>query len=445
MDPSDDSPERGEPTVGDVMHAGVLSCSSSETLAEAAERLGRHRIHALVVEGGGADAGLRVLADVDLVQALGRGIDPGSASVEEIAATEPVTISAAEPVKAAARTMSDHEVSHLIVVDDDSGQPTGVISSLDVVRTAVRQPPPGATLSMVVAHDGGPGGDDAAALARMLAGEWPARAVAAIVVPFPPNATGDPPLRAKPGAQTWQQLCDDLTAQGNSVLESRVRPLIEGVAFERRVLLDDSAARALSSLCESERPDLLVAGSSRRGPLGRLAPGATTERLINGASSPVAIAPAGYAEDAAPIATVGVGFDGSPTAARAVRLAARLADRQGAELRVLAVVEPATFGELEVAGEALDVLSGRGISDRRADRLRAAAEAEIEPADGRSKLAIEVPHGDPGELLQGLSHDVDLLVVGSRGYGPLRRVILGSVSAKVARAAACPVAITPRG
>ena len=38
-----------------------------------------------------------------------------------------------------------------------------------------------------------------------------------------------------------------------------------------------------------------------------------------------------------------------------------------------------------------------------------------------------------------------LLVVGSRGYGPLRRVLLGSVSTELVRSAPCPLIVTPRG
>jgi universal stress protein family protein len=35
-------------------------------------------------------------------------------------------------------------------------------------------------------------------------------------------------------------------------------------------------------------------------------------------------------------------------------------------------------------------------------------------------------------------------VLGSRGFGPLRRIVLGSVSTKVLRSAACPVLVVPR-
>jgi nucleotide-binding universal stress UspA family protein len=40
---------------------------------------------------------------------------------------------------------------------------------------------------------------------------------------------------------------------------------------------------------------------------------------------------------------------------------------------------------------------------------------------------------------------LDLLVIGSRGYGPLRAVLLGAVSGRVIRDAACPVIVVPRG
>ena len=40
---------------------------------------------------------------------------------------------------------------------------------------------------------------------------------------------------------------------------------------------------------------------------------------------------------------------------------------------------------------------------------------------------------------------LDLLVIGSRGYGPVRRTLLGGVSAEVTRTSACPVLVVPRG
>jgi nucleotide-binding universal stress UspA family protein len=53
--------------------------------------------------------------------------------------------------------------------------------------------------------------------------------------------------------------------------------------------------------------------------------------------------------------------------------------------------------------------------------------------------------GRPADVLIGLSEAVDILVIGSRGYGPLKAVLLGGVSDQVIRSAACPVVVVPRG
>jgi nucleotide-binding universal stress UspA family protein len=54
-------------------------------------------------------------------------------------------------------------------------------------------------------------------------------------------------------------------------------------------------------------------------------------------------------------------------------------------------------------------------------------------------------HGDPAQQLAMESEVADLLVIGSRGYGPMKSVLLGGVSGKIVRTAACPVLIVPHG
>jgi nucleotide-binding universal stress UspA family protein len=54
-------------------------------------------------------------------------------------------------------------------------------------------------------------------------------------------------------------------------------------------------------------------------------------------------------------------------------------------------------------------------------------------------------HGEPAEVLAEGASDVDLLLLGSRGYGPVKGTMLGSVSARVMAAAPCPVIVIPRG
>jgi nucleotide-binding universal stress UspA family protein len=58
-------------------------------------------------------------------------------------------------------------------------------------------------------------------------------------------------------------------------------------------------------------------------------------------------------------------------------------------------------------------------------------------------VSSDVRKGLPTEEILRSSHGVDLLVLGSHGRGPLGRVVLGSVSDAVVRAAACPVLVVP--
>ena len=434
--------------VGDLIHGGVLGCSETESLAEAADRLVRHRIHALVVDIEAPGGELRVLADTDLLEALASGMDPEQTLVGAVAATEKVTISADEPLAAAAQLMAEHQVTHLLAIEPGSGRPIGVLSSLDVARAVrSRATPPSGGLSMLVAHDGRSGGDDAAALAATLAAGGQASALAAIAVPLPPKLVGDPPLRARGGSPNLGALCDDLHEQADALLERRARPPLEGLRYEPRVLIDESPARALTNLCELERPDLVVAGSTHRGRIGRLLTGTTSERLLNGSPCPVALAPAGYAAQAPErFASVGVGFDGSEDSERALVFAAAMAQRHRAPLKVLAVVERALVGELRVVEQGLNALSGQGLTDVAAERLTEAAEAALERCPSGLNADIEVAHGDPAAvLLDHSKRSIELLVVGSRGYGPLRRTLLGSTSTEVTRGAACPVIVCARG
>ena len=58
--------------------------------------------------------------------------------------------------------------------------------------------------------------------------------------------------------------------------------------------------------------------------------------------------------------------------------------------------------------------------------------------DGRVAVGV------PGEELAAFGEELDLLVVGSRGYGPLRRLILGSTSQHLAHSGRCPLLVLPR-
>ena len=55
-----------------------------------------------------------------------------------------------------------------------------------------------------------------------------------------------------------------------------------------------------------------------------------------------------------------------------------------------------------------------------------------------------IENGPAGALVT-MSSQVDVLVCGSRGYGPVKTVLLGSVSQVLSRHARCPLIVLPRG
>ena len=89
-------------------------------------------------------------------------------------------------------------------------------------------------------------------------------------------------------------------------------------------------------------------------------------------------------------------------------------------------------------------LAGKLLEDTR-DEFRDLLERGISELDVGTKAEAVLREGDPAEVLAQETERLDLLVVGSRGYGPIRGALLGTVSAAVTRAAACPILVISRG
>ncbi|MGZ6300361.1 MAG: CBS domain-containing protein [Candidatus Limnocylindria bacterium] len=121
--------------VGDCMHRGIFSCAADAPLGEIAGLMAKHRVHAVAVTEGIDGRAVGVVSDLDVVAAAATG---GTPSAFQLAATEPLAISAGESLDRAAQLMSEHGVAHLIVLDESNGRPVGILSTLDVA-TVVSQ------------------------------------------------------------------------------------------------------------------------------------------------------------------------------------------------------------------------------------------------------------------------------------------------------------------
>jgi nucleotide-binding universal stress UspA family protein len=203
----------------------------------------------------------------------------------------------------------------------------------------------------------------------------------------------------------------------------------------------ESPARALHEIAESEHASALVLGSSDRSQVGRVSPGAVTDRVIHGAPCAVAVAPRGLSLEAAaePLSRVGAAYVDAPDGQAALDTAAAIARAAAAHLRVLVVMRPPDTYVRATPG--IPTFDHEGT--RRED-----AERELQhglEASGDASASGEVLDGDTAAALAAAASGYDLLVCGSRGFGPLRTVILGGTSHSLVRQAACPVLVVPRG
>ncbi len=193
-----------------------------------------------------------------------------------------------------------------------------------------------------------------------------------------------------------------------------------------------SPGRGLHNLAEEQHADLLVVGSCSRGPVGRVLLGDDTRGSLNGAPCAVAVATRGYAEHPAPIAAIGVGYDGSPESEIALSKARAVAERYRAVVRVLEVVSIPNYAFTGFGAPAL----GEGIEIMLTEANQRIA--SIEGVEGRAV------YGLAGEELAAFGDELQLLVVGSRGYGPVKRLIVGSTSDYLQRHARCSLLVLPR-
>jgi nucleotide-binding universal stress UspA family protein len=284
--------------------------------------------------------------------------------------------------------------------------------------------------TIIAGYDGTEEGRDALALAGFLAGESAERVVAAAV------SEAATPIPSPGHAGRKNALVD---AARRVAVRALDEGLVDPAVLEPAGLYGSSAAAGLHRLAETLRADLVVAGSSHRGELGRLLIGSTAARLLNGASCPVAAAPRGFARtEHRVVRALGLAYDGSPESRVALEGAAALAAEHDAAVRVFTVVPPSGPEGYDRPYDEVQEIRRAHYGAIVDDALKA-LRPEVRP-EGRL-LSGEVEE----QLVEQANASLDVMVVGSRGYGPVRRVLLGSTSNALMRSARCPLIVYPRG
>ena len=284
---------------------------------------------------------------------------------------------------------------------------------------------------LVIGYDGAPGGADALALGLGWSRQLSVRAVIVTVYP------GPAPIG--PGRVDVEWVADQ-RREAERLLDEALTVSSPATSVEFKAVGSGSASHGLHDVAEQLGASLIVLGSQTE---RRLLATSTGERVIAGAPCPVAMPPPGWHDRAShDLGRIGVAFVPTPDGREALRVAAMLALRVGARLHVVTVV----------AGPA-EVMSYRIGED--VDRMYVSAaketfEQSIEQAI--SELASDITASgevivgdDPVETLAAMANSsFDALFMGSRGYGPVRRVLLGGVASRLLRRVDIPAVIVPR-
>jgi nucleotide-binding universal stress UspA family protein len=229
---------------------------------------------------------------------------------------------------------------------------------------------------------------------------------------------------ASPGAVSAEQ------ERSHALLEAERERA--GVQAELISVVSSSPGKGLHQQAEQQQADLIVVGSCSRGTLGRAMLGDDTRAALNGSPCAVAVAAHSYAEAPTPIAKVGVGYDGSPESEAALAMAHELAGSARASVIALEAVSMPSYAYSGMVSPAIGDTMEVMIEDAK-ERMRA-----LPGVDGRAV------YGFAGEELAALGDELDILVVGSRGYGPVKRLVVGSTSEYLERHARCSLLVLPR-
>jgi nucleotide-binding universal stress UspA family protein len=238
----------------------------------------------------------------------------------------------------------------------------------------------------------------------------------------------EPARMAREARKTLDGAVGQLEAAGGDVAQAHLRV--------------GGASEEIVALAEELGAGLIVMGNRGRGGVRRALMGSVSDSVVRHAHCPVLVVRA--ASIAFPTRIL-VATDGSKEAELASSSAADLAERTGSELHVVYVghMPPVIYespGALALDRDLQSRMQERaeeGTRTKLDEQVQRVREAGGEVAGAHARV------GRPDAEIAGLAEElgVGLIVLGSRGLGPLRSALMGSVSHSVVRHAHCPVLV----
>lgn len=278
-------------------------------------------------------------------------------------------------------------------------------------------------MRLLAGYDGSDGGHDALELTRVMAEATDAGVLVVTVLPYGPLPVP-------------YEVLEDEEAERAQPLFEEARERLGELEVETRAFGGGSPAGVINDLAEQEKLGTIVVGSPHRGAIGRVLIGSVADGLLHGAPCEVMVAPRGYAAEAhGPFRTIAVAYDDTPESKAALKRAEEIALDCRATIVVYTVSAPPAV-----------VPGASGYTPAIPPEAGAIVTRTVKAVDERIAATGRALGGVPGAAIVEACEEVgaDLLIAGSRGYGPVFRVLLGSVSTQLAHKAPCPVLVVPR-
>jgi nucleotide-binding universal stress UspA family protein len=246
--------------------------------------------------------------------------------------------------------------------------------------------------------------------------------------------------RPAPDVQRRDEALADLQLRARGLVDEVVAEGVAGAVEVRIRAVPGSPAGVLVEAAEGAAA--LVVGSRGRGAVRSAVLGSVALHCVTHARCPVEVVHGRPAQEAMGVV---VGVDGSAESAAALRVAVDEAARRGTTLRVVAAWE---VGNMWSDMYALSGPEKNAVRTRLEQAVASAvADAQAEHADAAGAegptVTTDVVEGPPSDLLVRAAEDAELLVVGSRGHGAIRGLLLGSVALRCVVHARCPVLVVP--
>jgi nucleotide-binding universal stress UspA family protein len=197
----------------------------------------------------------------------------------------------------------------------------------------------------------------------------------------------------------------------------------------------------LIAAAEQWHPDLIVIGARGLGAFKGFLLGSVSTTIVRRAACPVLV----VKRTISALRSLVVAIDGSANSLAAARFVAGLPLHRGSRVRLLGVVEPPLYppSTVEMPSAAL-IAAFEEDARRRREELRGVLAGLEAPLHGKGPVVESAAViGSPGREILAAANEpgVDLVVVGARGLGPMKRLVLGSVSERVLQHAPCSVLI----